>query len=78
MNKNFRAPAVPLITHDPMFSLWSFSDKLADDTVRHWDGKRKHMFGLLIIDNVIYNFLGKVHTEDHYHPGFRSMEQTGC
>ena len=77
-NKNFRAPAVPLITHDPMFSIWSFGDKLADDTTRHWDGKRKHMFGLLIIDNVIYNFMGKVHTEDHYHPGFRAMEQTSC
>ena len=77
-NKTFRAPAVPLITHDPMFSIWSFSDKLAEDTTRHWDGKRKHMFGLLLIDNEIYNFLGKVHTEDHYHPGFRPMEQTSC
>ena len=78
MKKTFRAPAVPLITHDPMFSMWSFSDKLTDDTIRHWDGRRRHMFGVLIIDNIVYNFMGKVHTEDHYHPGYRVMEQTGC
>lgn len=73
-----RVPAVPLITHDPMFSIWSFADKLTDDTTRHWDGIRKHMFGLLTIDNVIYNFMGTVATDEYYHPGYRKMEQTGC
>lgn len=77
-NQCFRVPAVPLITHDPMFSIWSFSDKLAEDTTRHWDGIRKHMFGLLVIDNVIYNFLSTVATAEYYHPGYRKMEQTGC
>ena len=74
----FRAPAVPLITHDPMFSIWSFSDRLADDTTRHWDGIRKHMFGLLTVDNVIYNFMGTVELDEYYHPGYRKMEQTSC
>ena len=78
MNKNFRAPAVPLITHDPLFSMWSFADRLTDDVVRHWDGVRKHAFGLLVVDNEIYEFMSHVHTEDHYHPGYRKMEQTGC
>lgn len=77
-NKNFRAPAVPLITHDPMFCLWSFSDKLTDDTVRHWDGVRKHAFGLLVVDNEIYEFMSHVHTEEHYHAGYRKMTQTSC
>ena len=73
-----RVPAVPLITHDPMFSIWSFADKLHEDTTRHWDGIRKHMFGILTIDKVIYNFMGTVATDEYYHPGYRKMEQTGC
>ena len=77
-NKPFRAPAVPLITHDPMFSIWSFSDELTADTTRHWDGIRKHMFGLLIIDKVIYSFMSTVATHEYYHPGYPKMKQTGC
>ena len=76
--KTTRVPAVPLITHDPMFSIWSFADKLNEDTTRHWDGLRTHMFGILTIDKVIYNFMGTVATDEYYHPGYRKMEQTGC
>ena len=77
-DKKFRAPAVPLITHDPLFSMWSFSDELTGDVVRHWDGVRKHAFGLLVVDNEIYEFMSHVYTEDHYHPGYRKMEQKSC
>ena len=77
-DKKFRAPAVPLITHDPLFSMWSFSDELTGDVVRHWDGVRKHAFGLLVVDNEIYEFMAHVHTEDHYHPGYRKMVQKSC
>ena len=31
----FRPPAVPLVTHDPLFSIWSPSDKLYGSTPRH-------------------------------------------
>jgi len=80
MNKtNFRAPAVPLITHDPLFSVWSFADKLTDDTTRHWDGVRQFMFGLLSVDKVVYEFMGKVAAiDERYATGYRKLPQTGC
>ena len=77
-NNAFRAPAVPLITHDPMFSIWTFSDTLPGCVPRHWDGIRKHMFGLLTVDGLIYEFLGSPELNEYYHPGYREMVQTGC
>lgn len=54
-----RAPSVPLITHDPYFSVWSPSDKLNTDTTRHWTNSSQTMAGLAVIDGVPYNFCGK-------------------
>jgi len=77
--KQFRAPAVPLITHDPMFSLWSFATNLTDDTTRHWDGVRKYIFGLVSVDGILYEFLGTVAPNmERYYTGFRKLPQTGC
>lgn len=76
---NFRAPAVPLVTHDPLFSVWSFATNLTDGVTRHWDGQRQYMFGLVTIDNVIYEFMGKSYADDaRYSSGYRKLEQTGC
>lgn len=53
----FRPPAVPLITHDPYFSVWSFNDRLTDDWSKHWTGAVHAMCGMANIDGKSYRFL---------------------
>lgn len=53
-----RAPAVPLITVDPYFSVWSEADKLTDDTTRHWTNSPNTMIGTATVDGKDYLFMG--------------------
>ena len=54
-----KAPAYPLVVHDPYFSIWSFSDKVNESTTKHWTGKDHSLMGILFVDGEIYKFLGE-------------------
>src|SRR5687767_5781917 len=54
----FRPPAVPLVTHDPYFSAWSFSSELNGDWPRHWTGAVHAMCGMVRIDGKAYRWMG--------------------
>lgn len=57
-----RVPAYPLVTHSPYFSIWSTTDRLNESVTTHWTGTAHALNGLLLVDGIRYNFLGKPET----------------
>ena len=76
MANAFRPTAIPLITTDPYFSVWSFSDRLTDDHTRHWTGKQQSVYGVLSVDGVPFRFMGKTEIFDKYYSEGDALEQT--
>ncbi|MGC8783987.1 MAG: glutaminase domain-containing protein [Armatimonadota bacterium] len=56
--KALRPPAVPLVTHDPYFSVWSMTDRLTEGWSKHWTGANHALCGIARIDGKPYRFMG--------------------
>ena len=63
----FRPPAVPLLVFDPYFSIWSFNDKLYDDSTRNWTGAKNAMTGIVRCGNKVWRFMGKIADREYYY-----------
>lgn len=74
MNEAFRPPAIPLVTVDPYFSIWSTADRLHEDKTRHWTMAPHELVGLIRIDGRLFRFLGS--TNDGL-PWFNAEQPSG-
>jgi hypothetical protein len=61
--QKFRPPAYPLLTSDPYFSIWSFTDTLHADTTRHWTGTPEALTCLLRAGSKTYTVMGSGHPD---------------
>src|SRR5690349_14207361 len=68
-----RPPAIPLVAHDPYFSIWSNTDALTGSATRHWTGAVQPLVGLIRIDNVTWRYMGDL---PRWAEGLQPMRQT--
>jgi len=82
---SLRAPATPLVIHDPYFSIWSAADRLTSVPTTHWSATPlwvagdldvdhpQPLNGLVHVDQKNYRFLGYGYGRD----GVAAMEEVG-
>ena len=71
-----RPPAVPLVAHDPYFSIWSAADRLTDTGATHWTGKSNSLSALVRIDGKVYDLTGAVGRGGRGAPASNALAQT--
>ena len=79
MKNKLRYPAIPLITIDPYFSIWSTTDKLYDDVTRHWTGRRNSVGMFVTVDGKEYRVMGNAVIDNYrYKCESEIILQTDC
>lgn len=68
---HFRAPSIPLVAHDPYFSIWSNTNRLTEGPTRHWTGARQELNGFVRVDGKNYRYLGDADDQ------FPALEEVG-
>jgi hypothetical protein len=58
LTRGFKPPAIPLLTVDPQFSVWSPSVNLTESFSMQWTGAIKALVGMIRIDGQAYRFMG--------------------
>lgn len=56
---DFRPPAVPLVSVEPHFSIWSAADRLTDRETTHWAGAEQPLSITVVADGVKYRLCGR-------------------
>lgn len=63
VGQELRPPAVPLVTHDPYFSVWSMANNLPEQWARHWTGAIHAFSAIVRIDGRPYRIMGQTPAE---------------
>jgi hypothetical protein len=71
-----RPPAVPLVAHDPYFSIWSAADRLTDTGTSHWTGKPNSLSTLVRVDGKVYSLTGSTGRNGRGGPAPNALQQT--